>query len=347
MELSTLCICSNCKTFFLILNQNELENKKLDDHNLKINIKIFKKDIINPKQLESFQIYLEMIDLFSDYEFSNFPLCSHCLSSNLRQISIFSHHIYDSINNIENFFKKIPFNILKYSIESSIKENNLIEPKIFINNKFEPQILNYIKTKIKLNNINLKEFDIIKDPNINKLNFLIPRNSLIISTTFFISFYRYCGTINGIPLSINEFNSHTVTLTNSGLYLLIHLIKLILDSLLISGPFIYFNQVPYIGDNENNLYPFCIPEVINKNSINSFNKSLKILFLTCYDLFSFTSQLSNSKIPYNIDIKKFKIGNISFLFKWNKRFKWSRSMKLLLTNLKFEQLRSLKSFLHL
>ena len=281
-------------------------------------------------------------DLFKLFPFAKLPLCPTCLSNCLREISIYASLIKDASKRMQTLLQQAPLSVIKFNVEEYIKQNRikqiLVSPKTvmyaFEESKEEAQS----QTQKILSKSEIVPF------NPSFLKRQTQQNSLLSFTTFQIGFFEQYGTINGCPIGCFSYKPNPIAQTNAGLFLLAHLISHLMQCIIIPDYSIVFMPEPTIITRHGQ-FVLQIPEKTrHSKAIIEFNKANDILFSLCADIIAIGEAIGYDAIApiFHIDTLTKKIDLTPYTYQPNNTEQWSLAMKLLLIDLKTEQLRSLR-----
>ena len=278
---------------------------------------------------------------FQLFPFTKLPLCSICLSDCLREISIYTSLINRASKHLQQILTQIPVDIIQFNIEEFIKQNRirpkLLSPRPIKYTFSEPQAKETSNHKKSLLDTDIVPFDASPRRQIQQ-------NSLMCFTTFQIGFYQQYGTINGCPIGSFAYKPNSLVYTNAGLTILAHLVKHIIDCIILPDCNIEFTPEPHIMTRSGD-FVLQIPEKTkNSKAVSLFNQANDSLFSLCHDIFAIGEVIGyDTYAPmFSIDTYEKKIDHVSYVYKPNDMEEWSLAIKFLLMNLKSEQLRSLR-----
>ena len=302
------------------------------------NIKAKLNTEIQPKNLN------KIADMFKNFSFAKMPLCPSCLSNCIREISIYSSLLLESSTRLERILNQAPVSVVKYNIERFISEKRE-NPQII-----SPHPIEEIKEKEKPCEVHMsnfkksqKEIEIF-DPN---LIFRSRQSSLLSITCFYIGKYGHYGVINGCPIGSFPYKPNSISQTNVGLTFIAHLLKHMMGLIIIPNYEIVFKPMPVIVTRGVE-YVLQLPEKCkNKKMADEVNKMNDVLFSLCSEIILIGEEIGYDAYPppFKIKTEKRMIDIISYKYNPNDLTNWSIAMKLLLTDLKAEQFRSLRKFL--
>lgn len=281
-----------------------------------------------------------------------FPLCQDCTTIYINHISNYKMLIGIAKDTINQKFHQIPKEVFQIQYNNAIQSTQL-RPATMTIQKTEKSHSKVETTPVKPKN-NLpfcddpfnctnsvhQEYPLLFDK-LDKSKTYCPFLSCFV---FHISYNGHYATINDNRIGFYKYNPNTISENNVALFFILQLIEQLKNAFTIKNINISYTPNPSISIGNNKLQELVITDKKKKSHSNEeFNIALNSLY-EAFVLINNNSKLQGSLIPpYDIDLSKHTVGNVSYVFKWTSIEIWSLAMRYLLYNLKNLQFRSVRS----